>query len=114
MRVILVLQQVQLSWSSAAELYTVVLIGVSVISSTLYILRLTRLHQAALHLAYSVGHVFPLTFKTLTFEDSQVNQWVGTSSLNQQHTSMTDVQSAISCTGGGKAEEGKKINVRQT
>ena len=33
-----------------------------------------------------------------TFEDSQVNQRVGASSLNQQHTSMTSVHSAISCT----------------
>lgn len=32
-----------------------------------------------------------------TFEDLQVNQWVGASSLNQQHTSMTSVQFAISC-----------------
>lgn len=47
---------------------------------------------------YQYGQLLLYYLWRLTFEDSQVNQRVGASSLNQQHTSMTSVQSAISCT----------------
>lgn len=48
-----------------------------------------------------------------TFEDAQVNHRVGASSLSQQHTCMTSVQSAISYRERKKQGEKERVEKRE-